>query len=305
MHLFTFTSILSTFIYALFCDWKLLLIQTTILAGYFLLARRYNGRDKTSVRRKMVMGAWGEPNDSTCYAQVQVDAGKIDEYIQNYNKTHPEEKITYTHYFLKLLGVVFTQIKGLNGKLVFGRFVPYDSVNVQTVVNVDNKDIAAAVVKNCDTSSLSEIRSFLNEKVKKLKKRKDKEFNANMRLAKILPTPLISVVLNLFSFLSFFLEVKFGGVKPNFLGNIILTNVTNMEIEDSFAPNTSFARSMCTVVLNKPTFRPVADENLQVVVRKIMNVNISFDHRFADGAQGSLMALKLKEIVANPGKFLE
>ena len=305
MHLFVFTSLASTFIYGLFCDWRLLCIQLTIIALYFALAQRYNGRSNTPMRKKLVMSVWGEPNDSSCFAQVQVDCGKIDEFINDYNAAHSGQKISYTHYFLKVLGVVFSQIKGINGKLVFGRFVPFDSVNINSMVNIDNKDLGSAIVQNCEVKSLSQIRESLNHKVKKLKMRKDKDFNAHGKLANRLPTVLVGVVMQLMSFCSYFLEIRTKKLKPDFLSNIVLTNVTDMEIVDSFAPNASFGRTMCTVVLNKPTYRPVADQNLQVVVKKIMNVNITFDHRFADGAQGSFMALKLKEIISNPGEYFK
>lgn len=305
MHLFVFTSLASTFIYGLFCDWRLLAIQLAIIALYFALAQRYNGRSHTPMRKKIVMSVWGEPNDSSCFAQLQVDSGNIDQFLIQYNNDHPGQTITYTHYFLKALGIVFNQIKGINGKLVFGRFVPFDSVNINTMVNIDNKDLGSAIVPNCQLKSLSQIRESLNHKVKLLKMKKDKDFNAHSKLAKRLPTVLVGVIMHLMSFCSYFLEIQTKKLKPNFLSNIVLTNVTDMEIVDSFAPNAAFGRTMCTVVLNKPTYRPVADQNLQVVVKKIMNVNITFDHRFADGAQGSFMALKLKEIISNPGKYFK
>lgn len=307
MNLLVFTSLASSFLFALFYDCRLLALQASIVALYFLGAWSYRGRSKTSLRRKIAMSSWGEPSDPTCFGTVEVNCEKVDSYLEKYNQANPEAKVTYTHYFLKALGVIFRDVKGINGKIVFGNFIPYDSVSVNTLVNIDDKNLAGVLVKNCDSLNIGELRSQVNAGVKKLKTKKDENFKEQMNIAKMLSSFFMSVLLHVSSFISYELEmdVKPLKIKKNAFGNILLTNVSKMNSRNTFAPLISWSKTMCVLVLNRPFMKAVVNEEGEIVPRKIMNVNISFDHRYADGAQGSLIVKKLNEIVDNPTQFME
>ena len=307
MNLLVFTSLASSFLFALIYDWRLLGLQLLIIGLYFLGAWSYRKRSRTSLRRKIAMSSWGEPSDPTCFGTVEVNCEKVDAYLTGYNNKHPEAKITYTHFFLKALGVIFREVKGINGKIVFGNYVPYDSVNVNTLVNVDDKNLTAVLVKNCDTENIGSLRTQVNTMVKKVKLKKDDDFKEQMKVTKMVHSFIMSILLTITSFLSFELElsVKALRVKPNGFGNILLTNVSKMNSRNTFAPLISWSKSMCVMVLNKPFMQAVVDEEGKIVPRKVMNVNISFDHRYADGAQGSLMVGVLNDVVDSPEKYLE
>lgn len=91
-------------------------------------------------------------------------------------------------------------------------------------------------------------------------------------------------MIELTTFISYSVGVEIGAakVKKYGYGTAIVTNCSKMEIYNSFAPLVPLCRTICVVLICRPKFRPFVGENEQVVTRKIMNINITFDHRFAN-----------------------
>lgn len=302
MHLMVFTSIASTFLYGLIFDWRLMFIQATIIMLYFLGSRSYSKTQKTSVRRKIAMSSWGQPSEPSCYGNMEINAEKIDIFIEKYNEANPKARISYTHVFLSAIGKAFAKVPGINGKLVFGNFVPFHSVDINTLVSVnDGKNLNGVTVRNCDTLNLAEIRSQVNAMIKKTKTNKDDDFKEQVKMGKMLPACILSLLIALSSFISYSLGISVGlfRLKKHSFGSIILTNVTKMNVTNTFAPLVNFAQSICVIVMCKPELRPVVDEHGEIVVRKMMNVNVTFDHRYADGHQGSLLVEEIYHALDN------
>jgi 2-oxoisovalerate dehydrogenase E2 component (dihydrolipoyl transacylase) len=58
------------------------------------------------------------------------------------------------------------------------------------------------------------------------------------------------------------------------------------------------------IAFHKTKKRPVVDEQDNIVVRSIMNLSMSFDHRVADGAQAIAFTNKVIELIENPEMML-
>ena len=71
------------------------------------------------------------------------------------------------------------------------------------------------------------------------------------------------------------------------IGGIVTTPIIN-------APET------CIIGINKMQQRPVVIDG-QVVIRTMMNLSSSFDHRIVDGYDGALLIQSLKALLENPG----
>ena len=63
-----------------------------------------------------------------------------------------DAKITITHICIKALAECLASARSVaNGKIVFGKYIQYDTVDVSCLINVeDGKDLAAVLVKNAD-----------------------------------------------------------------------------------------------------------------------------------------------------------
>ena len=76
----------------------------------------------------------------------------------------------------------------------FGQFVPYEGIKITTVVSVDDNDLSIIPIGKTNEKSLSEIRRFLNTKIKKLKTKTDQETNKKMNRLKSVPTAIVSLL---------------------------------------------------------------------------------------------------------------
>lgn len=69
-----------------------------------------------------------------------------------------------------------------------------------------------------------------------------------------------------------------------------------------YAPITNFSRSVASVVLCTPQEKPIVD-NGEIKIAKIMNMMITFDHRYMDGAGAAKMFAPLYDVWYNPAKY--
>lgn len=69
-----------------------------------------------------------------------------------------------------------------------------------------------------------------------------------------------------------------------------------------YGPITNFCRSIATVVLCTPKERAVV-ENGQIKAAKIMNMMVTFDHRYLDGAGATKMFDPIYDVWNNPAKY--
>ena len=308
MNLWVWTCVTSTFLYSLMFDWRLLALQGAILLSYGLMSFKYSSAFKTSTRRKIAISSWGAPADPSVYGNVEINCEILDDFLTKYNAKNPDKKLTYTHIFLKAIGLTLNSkgVKGINGKIAFGNFVPFEKIDVSTLIDVDGKNLYGVTVEDCGTQSILELRNQVNSKIKKIKLKKDDDFKEQMRISDMLPTAILSLMMHLSSFLSysFGINVPAFRVKKHAFGSIILTNVSKMNIKNTFAPLVNFSNSMMVAVICTPCLRPVVNENREIVVRKMVNFNVTFDHRFADGSQASQMISTIQEILKNPNSLL-
>lgn len=304
MHIFTFTSLLSTFLYGLLVDSRLLFIQLFIIALYFV-GSYMNNHGRTSVRKKIAMSSWSAPQDPSCYGTMEFDCEIIDDYIKTFNQKNPKANISYTHFFMKVLGNSFIKSPQANGTIAFGQFVPFDSVNINTLVDIDGKNLAGVTVENCDKLSLKEIRTKTNEKVKKIKNKSDEQLKDQMKIAKMLPAPLMSLLLQFSSFVSYYLGMGLRSVKIKKyqFGNVIVTNVSKMEVYDTFAPLVNFTNAIIIAVICKPKDKVVVNDKREMVIKKMMNLNVTFDHRYADAMTVQETIKEIYKLCANPEKL--
>jgi 2-oxoacid dehydrogenases acyltransferase (catalytic domain) len=119
-----------------------------------------------------------------------------------------------------------------------------------------------------------------------------------------LPAPILGPVLRAIAYLIYDLDLdlsRFGIVKDTF-GSAMITNVGMLGLEAAFAPLVPFSRTPLVVLVGEVQDRVVAEDG-HPVVRPMLTLGVTFDHRFMDGFQGGKMAALMRAYVQNPGAF--
>lgn len=292
MHVLKFVAFMSIFLYGIFIDWKLLVIQAGLLMLYYIFSCIFGScRSKTTTREKMALASWGAPGDPQVFNNLEVNTKKLDEFIEKHNTANPDSKITYTQLALKALGYAFSRHREVNATISFGNLVKLKDIDVNCLVDVGGQNLASMLVRNVDGLTVTELKKQMQGKVAKYKKLKDKDFNKQMGIVASLHSSLISLLLEFTSTLAYSFGLNVGAlrIKKRGFGTILLTNCTKMEIYNSFAPLVPFTRAVCVVLLCKPKLRAGVDKNGNIEVQNIMNINVTFDHRYCDGSRASLL----------------
>mmetsp|Transcript_71127 Transcript_71127/g.189855 ORF Transcript_71127/g.189855 Transcript_71127/m.189855 type:complete len:384 (-) Transcript_71127:281-1432(-) len=263
-----------------------------------------------SIRRKVMISTWDEPGRSgEIYTKLLLDMTEAYKYIEK--KKGEGKKITVTHMVLKAMANALKSVPTVNGRVVFGRFVPFDTVDISCLVKLDDgKDLAMARISDADKKDVFEIAEILNQKASKLHDGSDEDYNKTKNTMRMLPTGILHHVLHNVGWLASGLGLNFSslGVKQFPFGGCMISSIGAMGIESAYIPFTPWARVPVVICIGTIADRPVVVESAgqkEVTVRPMLTLTGTIDHRFIDGAQGAHMFREIRETFANPdGKML-
>ena len=257
---------------------------------------------KMTTRRKLAIATWRSPREGNMYGKMTLDATNV---LAHLEKVREESgvKVTVSHLVGKAVAKVMEQAPTLNGRIAFGAFRPHKTVDVTYLVSLEGgTDLAKAKIENTNKKTLVEIAQELKEKAGKLKKGKDKDYESSKGLLKILPTWLLRPLIWLIGYLTaaLGLSLKALGLERFPFGSCIVTSVGMFGVDEGYAPPTPFARVPLYVLVGAIKKMPVVDENDQVVIRQMITITATIDHRFIDGHQLGVLSGVIKKMFAEP-----
>src|SRR5205807_904672 len=99
-----------------------------------------------STRRKLAIATWSAPREGNIYGKLTVDATQALAYVQHLREA-TGEKVTLTHLVGKACAEALKHAPTLNGRILFGRYIPHATVDIAFVVALEEgKDLAKAKV---------------------------------------------------------------------------------------------------------------------------------------------------------------
>jgi len=256
---------------------------------------------RMSTRRKMAIATWSPPREGNIYGKMTLDVGEAQAYMAHVRRT-TGEKVTITHLVGKAVGLALAESPGLNGRVVLGRFVPFDTVDLSFLVVVEGgSDLAKVKVREVDGKSIVEIAAELRSGAERVRSGKDDEFESSKGLLRMLPTWLIRPLLYGIAFITSGLgwDIKPAKISKFPFGSAVLTNVGVFGLDEAFAPHTPWAKVPLLVLMGAIRDGVVARDG-QPVVRPLLTITATIDHRFMDGAQGAVLARVMRRVFADP-----
>ena len=256
---------------------------------------------KMHIRRKLAIATWTAPSEGSILGKLVVDAGEALAYIEALRQ-RTGEKITITHLVGKACALGLAQAPTLNGRLVLGRYVPHDFVNITFLVALEEgQDLAKAKVDHADRKSVAEIASELRARAGKLRDGSDGEYEKSKVILRLLPGWLLRPILWLTGFItgSLGISAPLLGLEAFPFGSCVVTNVGVFGLDEGFAPLTPFAHCPVLVLVGAIRERPAVVDG-QVVARPQLTLTATIDHRFIDGSHGAILARVVRDVLENP-----
>lgn len=257
-----------------------------------------------SLRRKLAIATWKGPREGNIYGRLEVDAEEAQAYLDHVRRTSGE-RATITHLVGKAVAAALRAEPSLNGTIRFGRFVPHDSVDVTFLVSMpDGSDLGKAKISHVDEKSVAEIARDLRERAGRLRTSEDADWERSKGLIRLLPPFLLRPVVHLVGWLTGALgiQARSVGLERYPFGSAIVTSVGMLGLDDAFVPPTPFARVPLYVLIGAVKERPVVRSG-EVVVRPMITLTATLDHRYVDGFQAATIAREFQRVFEDPWRL--
>eukprot|EP01120_Amphizonella_sp_Union-15-10_P000341 TRINITY_DN10351_c0_g1_i1.p1 TRINITY_DN10351_c0_g1~~TRINITY_DN10351_c0_g1_i1.p1 ORF type:complete len:314 (+),score=62.16 TRINITY_DN10351_c0_g1_i1:32-943(+) len=259
-----------------------------------------------TLRRKLSIASWSPPSEGTIHVSSSIEMTKANHFINEFRQK-TNKKLTITHLVGKAVGMALSTAPDLNGRIVFGRYVPHKDVSVCFLVALeDGKNLAKVTIKDIHKKSFEKISEELEASADKLRKGNDADFKKTMNTLRLLPTwvirPLSQVTGTLSSMIG--ANIPALGITKFPFGSCVVTNVGMFGMEEAYAPFTSFFHVPLLILIGQLADKPVVVEK-KIEIRPILKINGTVDHRYVDGKQGSVLVNRIKELLENPDLMVE
>eukprot|EP01015_Nassula_variabilis_P025120 TRINITY_DN4861_c0_g1_i3.p1 TRINITY_DN4861_c0_g1~~TRINITY_DN4861_c0_g1_i3.p1 ORF type:complete len:239 (+),score=39.40 TRINITY_DN4861_c0_g1_i3:62-778(+) len=207
---------------------------------------------------------------------------------------------------LKAVGNLLELAPDLNGKICFGKFVPYNNINVSCLVSIGDKDLAMMLIKDIDTLYVEDIAQKVFERAQKIKKNEDKEHKQRTDSAQFLPSFMVQVMLNVAHFATVTLGINLPqfGLQRHSFGGAMVTSIAGFGITNATAPLIKFSGAPAVVTVNSPEKKAVYKDN-QIQIANIVNINFNVDHRFMDAGRTVKMQKAFFDVFENPQRYFK
>lgn len=264
---------------------------------------RFTPIEDASSFRRMAAAMWRSPSDPSIYGSMDVDATAALAFLRD----HPSPtKLTITHLVARAVALALRAQPELNAKVRFwGRLEQRATIDVFVTVATDgNRDLSGARIDRADEKSLVELASAIADRARKIRKGDDASYQKSRSTFKQLPWWLARPATRLSDLLVNELHLDLGkhGMPADPFGSAIVTSVGMFGIDSAFAPFVPLAR--CPMLVLVPEIRPrpwaVGD---RVLVRPVLRLCATFDHRIIDGAAAGRFAARLTQLFANPAEL--
>lgn len=269
--------------------------------------------DEAPLFRKIAFGSWRTVGDPSVYGLIELDMTHALSYAQKISEREGI-KVTPAHLVGRAAAQVLARRPEINGMIRQGRLYRRTSIDIFYQVNIPGVGddpigkgtLAGAVLRGVDRMSVAEIARTLREKADLVRKNEEPDVRMGLKAMAGIPWRLMRWALNISSFLNYDLnlDVRWLGIPQDPFGSLMITNVGSMGIEMAWAPLVPYTRVPMLLTLGAVHEAPRA-ENGQVVVRPIMKIGVTFDHRFIDGSHAAAMAYHFKKCFEDPAGYLE
>ena len=210
--------------------------------------------------------------------------------------------MTITHLVGKATANALAAAPTLNGKILFYKFVPFDTVDVTFLVALEGgSNLGKVKIDNANEKSVVQIAAERRAAAEKMKSGKDPAWEKSKGVLKVLPGFVLRPMIRMTGWLASALGLNIPalGVERHAFGSCIITSVGMLGFDEGYAPFTPFARVPILLLVGAIRDTPSVFEG-EICVRKKITVTATVDHRFIDGFQVGVLAKEFRAVLEQP-----
>jgi pyruvate/2-oxoglutarate dehydrogenase complex dihydrolipoamide acyltransferase (E2) component len=254
--------------------------------------------------RKLAGAAWGAPMDPQFYGDLEVDAGALVSYAEDVRSTTGVH-LTMTHLAGRAVAHGLAEVPELRVRLARGRVHERESVDVFFIVAASHgTELTGIKVGDADRKSAVEIAREVTRRCTAIEAGDDAELGQGKALLARLPAPVLRAALHLGAWLTSDLNLDLSrlGMPRQAFGGAMITSVGMWGVGHAYSPLAHYYRVPLLVLVGAVRKVPVAIGD-EVVVRPMLTLTATFDHRYVDGFHAAQFATAVRSYCESPGRF--
>ncbi len=247
------------------------------------------------------MAAWRRPDDPTIYGITDIDMSRSLAYLEE-ERERTGLHLTVTHLMARAVAYALVKVPEGNVQVRWGRPVQRSSIDIFVqVVSEDGRDLSGTLVRDADRKRVSDIGSELKEKAAEIRGEKSKGFKGAFHMARLIPRSILRMVLRMIDIIGhdFRWDLSGMGLPADPFGSGMVSSVGMMGVDIGLAPVFPLSRAPVLVVVGAVKDRPWVVDG-EVVVRPVMPLSATFDHRLLDGHQTAALGRAAREYLDDP-----
>jgi pyruvate/2-oxoglutarate dehydrogenase complex dihydrolipoamide acyltransferase (E2) component len=263
--------------------------------------------------RQMASATWHRANDPTIYGTLDLDATAAVAYAHKLSE-QAGKRVTLTPIVVAALGRTLAKHPDCNAYIRLGRTYQRENIDIFVLVAVPPAagqpgpvDLSGVKIERADKKTPLQIAEELEQRVTEVRGGHDPALDQVKRAFKFLPPLLTKIGLKATELLQYELNLDLSslGIPRDSFGSAFVTNVGAIGpgVGHAFPPIVPMTRLSMNVAMGALEDRPVVVDGA-VVVRPVLPLTATFDHRVIDGFQGAKLSGTFCEILRHPDTAL-
>lgn len=241
------------------------------------------------------------PTDSRVYGTLDIDVTDAASFLRD--KREQGVKLTMVHLATAVLArAIAFDVPEMNCFIRRGSVVGRERMDVMVPVQVGgDTGVTAVLIRDAHARSATSIAEEIRGKAQASRAGQEIKAAQNKYLLNRVPWPLRRPVFRLLKWITvdMGLEIKALGLSAHSFGSFVLSDIGSFGLNTGMTSLMPAAKVPAVIVLGKMEEKPVV-KNGEVVIRTILPLTGTFDHRIVDGMQIGKLARGIKRNFRKP-----
>jgi len=241
------------------------------------------------------------PTDSRVYGTLDIDVTEAKRFLEK--KRAEGVKLTMTHLATAVLArAIAFDVPEMNCFIRRGAVVGRERLDVMVPVSVGgDSGVTAAIIRDAHARSVSSIAEEIREKAASGRAGEEIKAAKNKYMLNRIPWPLRRPVFLVLKWITVDMgvEIRALGLSANSFGSFVVSDIGSFGLNTGMTALMPAAKVPCVVVLGKIEEKPVVRRG-EIVIRTMLPLTGTFDHRIVDGMQIGKLARAIKRNFRKP-----
>ena len=235
------------------------------------------------------------PTDSRVYGSLDIDVTEAKRFIDE--KREAGTKITMTHLVTSVVSrTVAFDVPEMNCFIRRGRMIGRNRLDAMVPVAMNGEaGVTSVIIEDSHARTVSSIAEEILEKAQIARGGVESKTARNKYLLNRIPWPLRRPVFLILKWITvdMGIEIKALGLSAHSFGSFVISDIGSHGLKTGMTGLMPAAKIPAVIVLGKVEEKPVVRKG-EIVIRTILPLTGTFDHRIVDGAQIGKLARGIK-----------